>query len=144
MQSSAEIPSTQPTVTSRPLLCAVSLTYLMKSLHLVRSAESAHHLKLIGTKTQKLNYYYSKVESQIKVTRAMQFSRMGQQTNFDILKFELGYEASGNKTKLINDSSVSLNVISVVLFPKPRSQARILIHRNWSFSRSENHKGTGP
>ena len=53
---------------------------------------------------------------------------------FDILKFILGSEAWGNKTKEMYHSLSSLKMISFVLFLKSHSQVRILIHRNWSFS----------
>ena len=54
------------------------------------------------------------------------------QTNFAVLKFLLGPEAWGNKTKEMYYSLLSLKMISFVLFAKPRSQVWILIYRNWS------------
>ena len=48
MQSTVELPLTQPGVTSKVRFCAVMLTYFMNSMHLVHSpSDKVHHLKLI-------------------------------------------------------------------------------------------------
>ena len=49
-----------------------------------------------------------------------------------MLKFKCGSETRGNKTKEIYCSSLIIDVISLDLSLKPRSQVRTLIHQNWS------------